>query len=79
MIAGYDKRGPAIFKVDSEGQRVQLRLCSIGSGSLRCVLHKFELLKDERFFSYLQTCKAREYMQKYAKTDFRENWKQRYA
>uniref|UniRef100_A0A158Q8D3 Proteasome endopeptidase complex n=1 Tax=Elaeophora elaphi TaxID=1147741 RepID=A0A158Q8D3_9BILA len=34
MIAGYDKRGPAIFKVDSEGQRVQLRLCSIGSGSL---------------------------------------------
>ncbi|VDK64385.1 unnamed protein product [Gongylonema pulchrum] len=34
MIAGYDKRGPAIFRVDSEGQRVQLRLCSIGSGSL---------------------------------------------
>ncbi|EJW88462.1 proteasome subunit beta type [Wuchereria bancrofti] len=34
MIAGYDKRGPAIFKVDSEGQRIQLRLCSIGSGSL---------------------------------------------
>ncbi|KAM3717212.1 Proteasome subunit [Dirofilaria immitis] len=34
MIAGYDKRGPAIFKVDSEGQRVQLKLCSIGSGSL---------------------------------------------
>lgn len=34
MIAGYDKRGPAIFKVDSEGQRVQLRICSIGSGSL---------------------------------------------
>lgn len=45
MIAGYDKRGPAIFKVDSEGQRVQLKLCSIGSGSLRCVLHIFELLK----------------------------------
>uniref|UniRef100_A0A915C196 proteasome endopeptidase complex n=1 Tax=Parascaris univalens TaxID=6257 RepID=A0A915C196_PARUN len=34
MIAGYDKRGPAIFKVDSEGQREQLRLCSVGSGSL---------------------------------------------
>ncbi|CAG9532948.1 unnamed protein product [Cercopithifilaria johnstoni] len=34
MIAGYDKRGPAIFKVDNEGQRVQLRLCSLGSGSL---------------------------------------------
>ncbi|KHN76925.1 Proteasome subunit beta type-5-A [Toxocara canis] len=34
LIAGYDKRGPAIFKVDSEGQRVQLRLCSVGSGSL---------------------------------------------
>lgn len=41
MVAGYDKRGPAIFKVDSEGQRVQLRLCSIGSGSLRCILHAF--------------------------------------
>lgn len=34
MVAGYDKRGPAIFKVDSDGQRIQLRLCSIGSGSL---------------------------------------------
>lgn len=34
MVAGYDKRGPAIFKVDSEGTRVQLRLCSVGSGSL---------------------------------------------
>lgn len=45
MIAGYDKRGPAIFKVDNEGQRVQLRLCSIGSGSLRCVLKIFEFLK----------------------------------
>ncbi|VDN07320.1 unnamed protein product [Thelazia callipaeda] len=34
MIAGYDKRGPAIFRVDNEGQRTQLRLCSVGSGSL---------------------------------------------
>jgi len=34
MVAGYDKRGPAIFKVDSEGTRVQLNLCSVGSGSL---------------------------------------------
>jgi len=34
MVAGYDKRGPAIFKVDSEGTRVQLHLCSVGSGSL---------------------------------------------
>jgi len=34
MVAGYDKRGPAIFQVDSEGTRLPLRLCSIGSGSL---------------------------------------------
>ncbi|VDM55913.1 unnamed protein product [Angiostrongylus costaricensis] len=34
MIAGYDKRGPQIFKVDSEGDRCQLQVCSVGSGSL---------------------------------------------
>ncbi|OZC09824.1 peptidase, T1 family [Onchocerca flexuosa] len=47
MIAGFDKRGPAIFKVDSEGQRVQLKLCSIGSGSLSAygVLDNFYQLK----------------------------------
>lgn len=35
MIIGYDKRGPAIFKVGTDGQRIQLKMCSIGSGSLR--------------------------------------------
>uniref|UniRef100_A0AC34QW12 Proteasome endopeptidase complex n=1 Tax=Panagrolaimus sp. JU765 TaxID=591449 RepID=A0AC34QW12_9BILA len=34
MVAGYDKKGPAIFQVDSEGSRLPLRVCSIGSGSL---------------------------------------------
>jgi len=34
MISGYDKRGPALFMVDSEGTRVRLNLCSVGSGSL---------------------------------------------
>ncbi|KIH46769.1 peptidase, T1 family [Ancylostoma duodenale] len=34
MIAGYDKRGPQIFKVDSDGDRCQLQVCSVGSGSL---------------------------------------------
>lgn len=34
MIAGYDKRGPQIFKVDSDGDRCSLRVCSVGSGSL---------------------------------------------
>ncbi|CAI4230133.1 unnamed protein product [Auanema sp. JU1783] len=34
MVAGYDKKGPQIFKVDSEGDRCSLRVCSVGSGSL---------------------------------------------
>ncbi|CAD5210246.1 unnamed protein product [Bursaphelenchus xylophilus] len=34
MVAGYDKRGPAIFYVDNDGQRLSQRVCSIGSGSL---------------------------------------------
>ncbi|VDL72141.1 unnamed protein product [Nippostrongylus brasiliensis] len=34
MIAGYDKRGPQIFKVDSDGDRSQMKICSVGSGSL---------------------------------------------
>lgn len=34
MVAGYDKKGPQIFKVDSEGDRCQLKVCSVGSGSL---------------------------------------------
>lgn len=34
MVAGYDSRGPQIWKVDSDGDRCQLRVCSVGSGSL---------------------------------------------
>lgn len=34
MVAGYDKRGYSIFSVNSEGERLQQKLCSVGSGSL---------------------------------------------
>ncbi|KAI6182380.1 Proteasome endopeptidase complex [Aphelenchoides bicaudatus] len=34
MIAGYDKRGPGLFYIDQDGQRLPMNLCSIGSGSL---------------------------------------------
>ncbi|KAI6178812.1 Proteasome endopeptidase complex [Aphelenchoides besseyi] len=34
MVAGYDKRGPSIFYVDNDGQRLQQRVCSVGSGSI---------------------------------------------
>ncbi|CAJ0561470.1 unnamed protein product, partial [Mesorhabditis spiculigera] len=34
MVCGFDKRGPAIFMVNSEGDRSQLKVCSVGSGSL---------------------------------------------
>lgn len=34
MVCGYDKRGYSIFSVNSDGERHQQRLCSIGSGSL---------------------------------------------
>lgn len=29
MVAGYDKRGPQIFVVNSEGDRTQLKMCSV--------------------------------------------------
>uniref|UniRef100_A0A914CJW8 proteasome endopeptidase complex n=1 Tax=Acrobeloides nanus TaxID=290746 RepID=A0A914CJW8_9BILA len=34
MVAGYDKRGYSIFSVNSEGERQQQKICSVGSGSL---------------------------------------------
>lgn len=34
MIAGYDKRGPGLFYIDQDGQRLPMNVCSIGSGSL---------------------------------------------
>ena len=34
MIAGYDDTGPALYYVDSEGQRTPGKVFSVGSGSL---------------------------------------------
>uniref|UniRef100_A0A7E4ZXE1 proteasome endopeptidase complex n=1 Tax=Panagrellus redivivus TaxID=6233 RepID=A0A7E4ZXE1_PANRE len=51
MVAGYDKRGPAIFQVDSEGTRLPLKVCSIGSGSMNAYgvldTHYKEKMSDE--------------------------------
>lgn len=33
MICGWDKTGPALFYVDSDGQRLKGNLFSVGSGS----------------------------------------------
>lgn len=33
MVAGYDKRGPGLYYVDSDGSRVNGKLFSVGSGS----------------------------------------------
>ena len=34
MIAGYDKRGPGLYYVDSDGERTSGNLYSVGSGSI---------------------------------------------
>ena len=34
MIAGYDPQGPALWYVDSDGQRTSGKVFSVGSGSL---------------------------------------------
>jgi len=34
MVAGIDSSGPSIFQVDSDGTRIPMKVCSIGSGSL---------------------------------------------
>lgn len=34
MIAGWDKRGPSLYYVDSEGTRTPGKVFSVGSGSL---------------------------------------------
>ncbi|XP_014281073.1 proteasome subunit beta type-5 [Halyomorpha halys] len=34
MIAGYDKNGPSLYYVDSEGQRTKGKVYSVGSGSV---------------------------------------------
>ena len=37
MIAGWDKRGPSLYYVDSEGNRTQGTSFSVGSGSVYAV------------------------------------------
>ena len=34
MVAGYDKRGPGLYYVDSDGERTSGDLFSVGSGSI---------------------------------------------
>ena len=34
MVAGYDPSGPALYYVDSDGQRTKGQVFSVGSGSL---------------------------------------------
>jgi len=34
MIAGYDKRGPGLYYVDSDGERISGEVFSVGSGSI---------------------------------------------
>ena len=34
MVAGWDKHGPNLFYVDSEGTRLNSNLFSVGSGSI---------------------------------------------
>ena len=34
MIAGYDKRGPGLYYVDSDGERTPGQVFSVGSGSI---------------------------------------------
>lgn len=33
MVTGWDKQGPGLFYVDSDGQRIKADLFSVGSGS----------------------------------------------
>jgi len=34
MVAGYDKRGPGLYYVDSDGERTSGNCFSVGSGSI---------------------------------------------
>jgi len=54
MICGWDKTGPGLYYVDSDGSRVKGDLFSVGSGSTYAygVLdadHKWELTKEEAY------------------------------
>jgi len=52
MVAGIDASGPSIYQVDSDGNRIQMKVCSIGSGSLSAygildTQHKEEMTDEE--------------------------------
>ena len=54
MLAGWDKRGPQLFYVDSEGSRSKGKVYSVGSGSVYAygVLdsgYKWDLTDDEAY------------------------------
>ena len=58
MVAGWDKSGPNLFYVDSEGTRLKSDLFSVGSGSIYaygvcqqmywCVVFLYETLERLR-------------------------------
>ncbi|KAL7747510.1 Proteasome subunit beta type-5 [Sorochytrium milnesiophthora] len=52
MVTGWDKQGPAIFYVDSDGQRLSSHLFSVGSGSTFAygvldAAYRFDLTREE--------------------------------
>ncbi|KAK7591172.1 hypothetical protein V9T40_002785 [Parthenolecanium corni] len=54
MLAGYDKRGPSLYYIDSEGTRTQGKVFSVGSGSVYAygVLdsgYKWDLTDEEAY------------------------------
>jgi len=54
MIAGYDKRGPGLYYVDSDGERTPGECVSVGSGSIYAygVLdagYKYDLTDEEAY------------------------------
>lgn len=54
MLAGYDKRGPGLYYIDSEGSRTPGKVFSVGSGSVYAygVLdsgYKWDLKEEEAY------------------------------
>ncbi|XP_041369367.1 proteasome subunit beta type-5-like [Gigantopelta aegis] len=54
MIIGFDKRGPGLYYVDSDGERLPANLLSVGSGSLHAygVLdtgHRWDMTDEEAY------------------------------
>jgi 20S proteasome subunit beta 5 len=52
MIAGWDKRGPNLYYVDSDGTRLKHHIFSVGSGSTFAYgildsMYRFDMSKDE--------------------------------